>query len=511
MTKKKRKPQYQPVKGKHPVDVMNAGRLNVVSTTITRSENAIAPTDPALRAKATGIDVRHSTVFRSAGDIAAEQADRRKRLTGSAEMRDPLLSAIRAHRDDPAVTGYVSQKWVAGESHDVSLGEAEMNLPMDQVLRHMHTDIAMHQVDDAHPHDPRLPKRLTDKQTDRIIYEHPKIAMEGLAKLGRVIQVPMTTERDSGVHIPPFDALELKAKVANDLASHRYVNTITNQGTAQVYSDLTASILSDATVVDCQPVYDRWMVSATGNDLYDLRLAPPWYNALLMYNNTHGNVWAMHMVGSDIMAKNWSDVSRAEIEWQPQEPANHKIEWDQVRWVYSVQVYVGGLGRVGTDAQRTLAMQPTTGPLMVWRIAVYEDGVPADIHWTHVSPDVPFHKFNNAMGALTETINMCNCINVHVAESERNLPRAQRRRLARYGVRFSEVHIRPASKSYKGNGTRLADMQVPIHGVIGHYNTYGSNGRGLLFGKYAGRFWIPPHVRGSKEVGEVQQRYVAEQ
>ena len=125
--------------------------------------------------------------------------------------------------------------------------------------------------------------------------------------------------------------------------------------------------------------------------------------------------------------------------------------------------------------------------------------------------DVPFHKFNNALGAFSETLNMCNCVNVHVAYPSRPMSRAQRRRLDHLGnVRFSEVHIRPTSKSYKGNGTPLADMSVPIHGVIGHYATYGTEGRGLLFGKYAGRFWIPPHVRGSKEAGEVQQKYVAE-
>jgi hypothetical protein len=144
---------------------------------------------------------------------------------------------------------------------------------------------------------------------------------------------------------------------------------------------------------------------------------------------------------------------------------------------------------------------------MIWKIAVYDDGTPADINWLHLVPSIPFHKFNNAMGVLTETLNMLNCVNVTVAYPTRSMPRPQRRRFERIGVRFSEIHVRPTSKSYKGNGEALADIEMPLHGVRGHYANYGVDGRGLLFGKLAGRYWIPPHVRGSREVGTVEQTY----
>jgi hypothetical protein len=42
---------------------------------------------------------------------------------------------------------------------------------------------------------------------------------------------------------------------------------------------------------------------------------------------------------------------------------------------------------------------------------------------------------------------------------------------------------------------------VPLTSVVGHFARYGVDGRGLLFGKYAGRFWIPQHARGKKELG----------
>jgi hypothetical protein len=147
------------------------------------------------------------------------------------------------------------------------------------------------------------------------------------------------------------------------------------------------------------------MAAGKGNDLYELRMAPPWANALLVYNNDSGNVWAMHLVSSDLRGPEWTDEYLEEIQWQSQPPADHTIDWSRVRWVMSVQVYCGGRASTGAWVQ-------TVGPLMIWRIAVYDDGEPADIHWTHVVPSIKMHKFNNAMGVLTETLNMCNCVNV---------------------------------------------------------------------------------------------------
>jgi hypothetical protein len=106
---------------------------------------------------------------------------------------------------------------------------------------------------------------------------------------------------------------------------------------------------------------------------------------------------------------------------------------------------------------------------------------------------------------------MANCVNVVLADAKRHYARPQQRRLDRIGTKFSELHIRPVSKSYRSDhpGTPLADMR-PMHGVRGHFSEYGVNGKGLLFGKLSGRFWIPPHVRGSKEHGEVDQGYVVD-
>jgi hypothetical protein len=341
---------------------------------------------------------------------------------------------------------------------------------------------------------------IPDDEVRRLITENPEIALEGVTRLGKVMVVPQV---DDGA--PPFDPLEIKARVVGDMRKG-FIDDAKEERAIDLtegmprFNRVTALHINQAIQIDCQAVYERWMAANKGNDLYELRMAPPWPNALLVYNNEAGNVWAMHMIASDLYGEEWTDEYREEIRWQPQPPADHSIDWDRVRWVASVQVYCGGRASTGAWVQ-------TVGPLMVWRIAVYEDGEPADMHWTHVVPSIKMHKFNNALGVLTETLNMCNCINVEVAYPTRPMARPQRRRFDRMGVRFSEVHVRPTSKSYRGKSVALADMEMPLHGVRGHYATYGKDGKGLLFGKLAGRFWIPPHMRGTADAGTVEQSY----
>lgn len=47
------------------------------------------------------------------------------------------------------------------------------------------------------------------------------------------------------------------------------------------------------------------------------------------------------------------------------------------------------------------------------------------------------------------------------------------------------------------------------HQVRGHFRVYGQAGRGLLFGKYEKTVWVPSHVRGDKEQGELDKGYEA--
>lgn len=48
---------------------------------------------------------------------------------------------------------------------------------------------------------------------------------------------------------------------------------------------------------------------------------------------------------------------------------------------------------------------------------------------------------------------------------------------------------------------------VALHACRGHFAEYGLNGKGRLFGKLTGRYWIPPHARGKAEAGIVHKSY----
>jgi hypothetical protein len=46
-----------------------------------------------------------------------------------------------------------------------------------------------------------------------------------------------------------------------------------------------------------------------------------------------------------------------------------------------------------------------------------------------------------------------------------------------------------------------------FHLARGHVRTYGEDGKGLLFGKYKCKVWIPPHTRGSQDEGVISKDY----
>jgi hypothetical protein len=48
---------------------------------------------------------------------------------------------------------------------------------------------------------------------------------------------------------------------------------------------------------------------------------------------------------------------------------------------------------------------------------------------------------------------------------------------------------------------------VRLHTARGHFREYGTNGRGKLFGKITGRFYMPPTLRGAASAGVITKDY----
>ena len=289
---------------------------------------------------------------------------------------------------------------------------------------------------------------------------------------------------------------EAIARVVADLKTGRFAMPAGNgddPGLVRLNED-TVELAQWADVIDATPVFNQFLASGAGKYLYEDHLCRPvWDNALVSYVNTYGNVYVL----SSRVIDNAVDSRIEKIQWGSSE---NVVDWDRVKWVMHVVIYMGGLGK-GKPVV-------TAGPLHCWRIAIYPDGEISDINWVQVNNQFEPKDWMNQLMVLLDTYNLGNCVNVELAVPHRQ--RAQARRLERTGVTVNEIHVRPVSKSYRGKGTPLSQLgSSPLTSVRGHTAEYGTNGKGKLFGKLTGRFWIPQHIRGSEANGIAEHEYVA--
>lgn len=219
-------------------------------------------------------------------------------------------------------------------------------------------------------------------------------------------------------------------------------------------------------------------------------IAPPWPSAIVGYVNEHDNVVLMHIFSEEL-----SKSQRSE-KWEAAEP----IDWMQVRWVTQVTVWIGGRSNKSNQSV------PLMGPLHMWLYAIGENGAPMDIRWVQFREEYPIENWDMAQLVVLGALNFMNCRNVDIVEPSRR--RAEARQIVRTGVKVSVINVFPVGKSTRSE-SKNKGCGVPLASVRGHFSHYGPDyGKGLLFGKLAGRFWIPQHARGDKALGEVEHHYV---
>lgn len=114
-------------------------------------------------------------------------------------------------------------------------------------------------------------------------------------------------------------------------------------------------------------------------------------------------------------------------------------------------------------------------------------------------------------GRALDTLQMLGCKNVSLSPHD-NDPKQVRRAIKRHGgtpgsYRYHTLVVRPAGSKPGTPGEEIGIM--PRHVCRGHFAEYGPEfGKGLLFGKYAGRFFVPPCVKGDKKNGVVEKDYM---
>lgn len=254
-------------------------------------------------------------------------------------------------------------------------------------------------------------------------------------------------------------------------------------------------------VVDCTAIF-HMQQQATMIDLYDdyPSIVPPWDDCLLCYVNTFGNVIAMQ-----VRRYEWDGTPPKKEHWY----TDNVVDWDAVRWVATTTIWVGGQDGTGR-------LLPTTGPCHMFRHAIKADGSPEDINWVALMAkrgqsgrhdqieDDNRKLWEASLVTLGASLNFMNASNVDVAEPAR--PRQLRRRIARTGTTVQTIVIRPPGKHRVKSGVArpIDASETPLTSVRGHWARYGEQyGRGLLFGKYAGKFWVPAYARG---VGEAEEK-----
>lgn len=254
---------------------------------------------------------------------------------------------------------------------------------------------------------------------------------------------------------------------------------------------------SSMEVVDATAIRNQAVTKS--HKIYDdFFLAPPFEHFAVGYNTPMDNTVIVTMHTREKTELPWEP----EAKWEPAEP----VDWDRVRWVTQAYLWVGGHHR----GQRV----PMMGPVHAWLWAIYEDGVPADVRWIVIvegeGPDgtPPEQRWMLPGIVAMSAVNFLNCRNVQIVEPTR--PRAERRRIAKLGVSVKTLNVYPVSRRTASDSSRVRGNQgVPLTHVRGTFHHYGPEwGKELLFGKIAGRFWVPSHARGERALGESRHRYV---
>lgn len=287
------------------------------------------------------------------------------------------------------------------------------------------------------------------------------------------------------------------ARVVADARSGRVRNLLAAHGPAgsTLYAEGLAHWRDEPVIIDATPIYESLTETPKPVYIYEDHpcISPPWPSAAYCYVNEHGNVIAM-----TVASRETSDPA-VRRRLKTVKPA-HPVEWDRVRWLAEVLVWVGGHGGDGRPFD-------TAGPAHSWLISIYGNGEPADITWVHLIRELDMERWDMAQMVLLGSLNFLACKNVEATEPVR--PRAERRRLARAGVTVKTLTVRPPGPLRRSAGSREEPAGAPLTTVRGHFATYGEEyNRGLLFGKYSGRFWVPQYAKGSAGNGEIRKSYL---
>lgn len=107
-------------------------------------------------------------------------------------------------------------------------------------------------------------------------------------------------------------------------------------------------------------------------------------------------------------------------------------------------------------------------------------------------------------------LSFMHCRNVRMKEEvpPPKLSKSHQRKRGRPLLRYRVLEIDHMKSVLEREGqASTGGLKKALHICRGHFASYGIDGKGLLFGKHSGRYWIPMHTRGSAEEGVVVKDY----
>lgn len=114
----------------------------------------------------------------------------------------------------------------------------------------------------------------------------------------------------------------------------------------------------------------------------------------------------------------------------------------------------------------------------------------------------------DALDSLLLAISFMHCKNVAVSpvDPPTKLSRKYERKHGRPLTRYHVLEIEPMKRVLKTEGrSDEVGLKKALHIARGHFRTYSEEKP--LFGKFAGTVWVPQHLRGSKDRGQVKKDY----
>ena len=174
-----------------------------------------------------------------------------------------------------------------------------------------------------------------------------------------------------------------------------------------------------------------------------------------------------------------------------------------------------------------IEMPPSVyGPVGFWDFFINEDGTlysgpdgKSLIQVRLPDPPLPLEQQHGKINAgqhllypIMLTLCFMHCKNVTMTPHapSRNEQRQYRRETGRSLFTYHTLEIDPMKKVLRSEGQiDSLGLKRALHITRGHFAEYGPEfNKGKLFGKLAGRYWIPQHVKGSAEFGEVKKDYM---